>query len=206
MSERVKKWYVPVAYLWALLALFLSGPPILLVLQRIYHFDWSELSDIGQSFTGVSALLSAAALAAVAVSIRMQAREVRLSHATAVYGFQRELIGMALEESDYLACLGSDGLPVDEKKFRIYNTLWLRYYELAFESTNLSPTRIVYALKHERFCNSIVRQHWVSVRENWRDTTNPAFVALVDQAYDAALQAQERESTRESIGQTEDGS
>jgi hypothetical protein len=55
-------------------ALALS-PLFLIVLEASFRVNWTRLSEIGQSYTGVSALLSAAALVGVAFSIRLQTRQ-----------------------------------------------------------------------------------------------------------------------------------
>lgn len=55
-------------YIAALLVTLLAGPPLLLLLLLIYPLDWDPLSTVGQSYAGVSALLSALALIAVATN------------------------------------------------------------------------------------------------------------------------------------------
>jgi hypothetical protein len=174
-------------YTTFMVAAFLVGPPLLLALAGLYRFEWQSLSDIGQSYTGLSALLSAGALAAVAVSMRLQAREDGRGHAIAMYNAQKDLIDRALDEPAFLSCVGLHDLPEGTLSQMAYNTLWLRYYELGYMTGNLDSSRVLYSLKSERFSIPLVRNHWYAVRKNWLENGPRDFVELVDKAYQAAL-------------------
>jgi uncharacterized protein DUF6082 len=174
------------AYGLGLLGLFLLGPSLLLSMRWIYPIDWDPLASVGESYNGISALLSGAALIAVAASIRYQAVEVKISQMVAVHDTQRELIKIALEEPSLLMCVGATDS--DTERQRIYNTLWLRYYELAFVTGNLNPNRLAFVMKNERFVIPSVREHWEKVGEFWRGFAAADFVSIVDDAYREAIQ------------------
>jgi hypothetical protein len=168
---------------------FTLGPPLLVLLRWIYPLDWDPLSSVGQSYTGISALLSAGALVAVALSIRYQARDTRLSHTLAIHDSQRELVRLALDDTDLLPCINASE-EVAERR-RLYNTLWLRYYELAYSTGHISADSLAFVLEHERFVVPLVRDHWKKVSSLWRNAGPPDFVAIVEGAYSAALRRHE---------------
>ena len=173
-------------YAIVILGTFFAGPPLLLLLQRVYPLDWSPLSSIGQSYTGMSALLSAAALVAVAVSIQFQGREVRISQTLAVHDSQRELIKMAFDDPSLLPCIADFAEPDLREKQLTYNTLWLRYYELSYGTGYMSAERLAFVLERERFPLALVREHWEKVGDFWKKFGTPEFVSIVDQSYRAA--------------------
>jgi len=63
--------------------LLVVSPLLLVLMNNVIAVDWSQLSNIGQSFTAVSAILSAGALFAVALTFRLQAKQTRLIQFTA---------------------------------------------------------------------------------------------------------------------------
>ncbi|MGI9003418.1 MAG: DUF6082 family protein [Pseudonocardia sp.] len=192
MSKRLRTIIgTGLVFIMLLSATLLLGPILLLALQRIFPLDWNSLNEIGQSYSGISALLSAAALLAVAASIRLQASEVRIAHTVAVMESQRELLKMALDDSDYLAAVfpAADLVDVPSAKVYAYNTMWLRYYELAFVTGNIDEALLRESMTAERFSIPLVRQHWEVVRPHWEraatdGTPMQTFVAILNSCYE----------------------
>lgn len=60
----------------AFLALVILSPLALRTLARSFDLNWSNLSNVGQTYSAVSALLTALALGGVAISLLYQAKDV----------------------------------------------------------------------------------------------------------------------------------
>ena len=81
----------------AVVVLILLSPLLLRQLGRIGGVDWIRLSYIGQTYGAASATLSALAVAGVAISLFLQARQARATNIQMIRDYQRELLKMALE-------------------------------------------------------------------------------------------------------------
>lgn len=97
----------------AALALVLASPLALTVFEDgAADRDWRRLSEIGQTYGAVSALLSTLALGGVLVSLLLQRQAARLEREQAQRALHVELMRMAIENPDLQACFGpfGDGL------------------------------------------------------------------------------------------------
>ena len=65
------------AILTVLLLLILVSPLFLRTLARAHGINWSQLSDIGQTYGAASAILSGVALVGVSLSLMVQARQAK---------------------------------------------------------------------------------------------------------------------------------
>src|SRR2546430_12427958 len=82
--------------------------PFLLGALGGFGVNWTRLSEIGQTYGAVSAVLSALALGAVAMSVSIQARQARAEQIQAVRGFHLDLVRLQLDDlATYMPCLGS---------------------------------------------------------------------------------------------------
>jgi hypothetical protein len=60
--------------------------------------DWNRLSDIGQAFGGVSAVLSALAFCAIAASLLLQWRQLRMTTVIAARERHFDLVRLAVDD------------------------------------------------------------------------------------------------------------
>jgi hypothetical protein len=90
--QLIRQWSVrSLIALGGAIGVLLVSPLLLAIADALLTVDWARLSEIGQSYTGVSALLSAVALVGVTISIRLQAKQ------TALMQQQRDLPLICLE-------------------------------------------------------------------------------------------------------------
>jgi hypothetical protein len=68
--------------------------------------NWERLSLIGQSYGAISAVLAAAAVIGVALTLILQQRQMRESRRLAIRQFHTDLLAMAIDKPELLA---SDG-------------------------------------------------------------------------------------------------
>jgi hypothetical protein len=80
-----------------LLVVFMS-PLILVGVGELLRLDWTRVTAIGQSYTGISAILSAFALMGVVHSINLQSRQVDITRSQAVRAMQFELLRLAMSD------------------------------------------------------------------------------------------------------------
>ena len=85
-----------------MLALVVISPIALQQLVRIHGVNWTRLSDIGQTYGAVSALLTALALGGVVVSLLYQARDVKAAREQASRTFHHELLKMEMKNPFYM--------------------------------------------------------------------------------------------------------
>lgn len=84
------------------------SPLLLLTVGTLGPGDWSRLSDIGQAYGFTSALLSALALGAVALSMASQARQNRIAHLQAFRAMQADILAIVTSDpKTYLPCYGA---------------------------------------------------------------------------------------------------
>jgi hypothetical protein len=172
-------------------ALLLVSPLLLLIPSVVLDANWQELTDIGQSYTGVAALLSAAALVGVVISIRFQAEQSQLLRRQVARDMQFGLLRLAMADPLYASVFqaapsvqGHD----DHRKI-LFRTQWMRYLEFAFFSGELSEAELQLNLEGDFFANADNRLWWTEVRQYWaarageKPTLHRRFIGKLDQAY-----------------------
>lgn len=134
-----------IATLTIITVLVLFASPLLLVLlDNFMVLDWSRLSSIGQSYTGVSALLSAGTLIAVAVTVQQQSKQTRLARQQATKIMQFELLRLALNEpGTYGPVVGYWESGEGDRNCRqhLFTTMWMWYVSFAYETGEEPETR-----------------------------------------------------------------
>jgi hypothetical protein len=149
------------------LALVLASP---LVLTRFEDGggdrDWRRLSEIGQTYGAVSALLSALALGGVVVSLVLQRQSARLEREQAQRALHIELMRMAIENPDLQDCFGpfGDGLPETERRQWTYINQVVLLSEMRFEVGGVDEAW-VRGSAYELFGSPISRRWWAYVRD-----------------------------------------
>jgi Family of unknown function (DUF6082) len=172
--------------------LLLVSPLLLLIPKALLDANWQELTDIGQSYTGVATLLSAAALVGVVISIRFQVEQTQLLRRQVARDMQFGLLRMAMADPHYAAVFHTDSVPSiqghDDFRKAIFRTQWLRYLEFAFFSGELSDAELQLSLEDDFFGNADNRLWWTEVRQYWtaRASEKPIlhkrYIDILDQA------------------------
>jgi hypothetical protein len=173
-------------------ALLLVSPLLLLIPSVVLDANWQELTDIGQSYTGVAALLSAAALVGVVISIRFQAEQSQLLRRQVARDMQFGLLRLAMADPHYASVFHTDSVPSiqghEDYRKAVFRTQWIRYLEFAFFSGELSEAEIQLGLEDEFFANVDNRLWWSEVRQYWtaraseKPTLHKRYIDILDQA------------------------
>ncbi|MBC6466281.1 hypothetical protein HKK74_12320 [Actinomadura alba] len=102
---------------------------------------WTRRGNIGATYGAAAALLSVLALAGVAVSLVLQARETMVNREQAARAVHTDLLKMAMDDPAYLECWGPYSSSADhtEQRQYLYVNLILSYWESRYELGRTSP-------------------------------------------------------------------
>jgi hypothetical protein len=171
------------------LTIVILSPFLLGALNSFDITDWTRLSEIGQTYGAVSAVLSALALGAVAVSVSIQARQAKAGQIQAVRQFHLDLIRMQLDDlPTYLPCWGPLDLPSPMAQRRhIYTNLVFSYGSMGYNVGEISEPWLRDML-NGMFQSESARRYWLMARGAWvasaaTNRRGRRFVAIVDDEY-----------------------
>jgi hypothetical protein len=100
------------------LVLVILSPFVLRAIATSSGLNWSSLSNVGQTYGAVSALITALALGGVVISLLYRARDVDAARSQAIRTFQFELLRLELEDADLMWASGAPwGAPIPADNF-----------------------------------------------------------------------------------------
>jgi hypothetical protein len=177
------------------LAVVVLSPFLLSGLTGVGSVPWTRLSEIGQTYGAISAVLSALALGGVAVSLFIQARQARASEIQAVRGYHLELVRLQLDDlPTYLPCWGPLDLPgATAQRRHIYTNLMFAYGSMGYGVGEISEPLLRNMLAG-MFRGEFARRYWVAARGAWVASAaerrrGHRFVAIVDDEHRQAVAA-----------------
>lgn len=183
----------------AFFAIVIVSPLALREFGTSAHINWSQLSDIGQTYGAVSALLTAMALAGVVASLLFQARDVRVSKEQAIRTFHHELIRMQLDDPFYMNALGAPThmpVPADQDKVRefLYIHLWVTFWQTFYAMGMMPESQLRSACELELFRGRPGREYWEQARSTrplyTKDRHIQKFYRILDEEYHKAIISQ----------------
>jgi len=149
-----------------ILFLVIISPIALQQLAHVHGIDWLRLSNIGQTYGAVSALLTALALGGVVASLIYQARDVSTARQQANRTFHNELLKMEMDNPLYMDVIGA---PFGQKVgLTDYNSLrqnhfvhmWVLYWEGQYKLREMSDDELRYFAANELFASAAGRRYW----------------------------------------------
>ena len=151
------------------IALILLSPLGLEKFTSVKGVNWAQLSNIGQTYGAVSALIAGIALAAVAISLFLQARSLTLSRTQMMRTFHFDLIKYSIENPELLPSWGFTPEPgsniEDIRRTGFVNILaafWITSYQTGVISADELRGNFTAAFNGEPG-----RKWWINSRENW---------------------------------------
>ncbi|KAA2259513.1 hypothetical protein F0L68_21540 [Solihabitans fulvus] len=182
---------VPLLVLLAL-GVVVASPLALRALDDGSHVDWARLSNIGQTYGAVSAMIAVIALSGVAASLVIQNREAKAARKSALRGLHTDLMRMALDEPLYMDCLGPYLTPsFDTERQHTYVNLLVAHWYAAYEIGETTEAELR-ASALGVFTGMPGRRFWQSARDFWAtaypDRRSLRFFHILDEAYLEAVQ------------------
>lgn len=151
--------------------------------------DWDELSNVGQAYGGVSAILAGLAFCGIACSLLLQWRQVRQSQLMTLRERHFDLVKMGLEDSELLVIPFKGGRPEDMRKWTAYN-LWVSYWAMLWD-TRAADRPTLRGLLYNLFTDPSAAAWWSATRMNgWHLGARGRrikFLAIADEAHRMAL-------------------
>jgi hypothetical protein len=194
---RLSQWFrvaiIAVTSLLALILIVLS--PVALVQLGYLSKNWSQLSNIGQTYGAISALISSLALGGVVVSLIFQARDLRTARNQNIRDFQHRLIRMEMEDPTLMTALGAPwnlAIPAESEKIRqyLYIHMWASYWAGNYSLGELTDSEVKFVAINELFRGKAGREYWASIRSNVLTHSKGKyyrFAQIIDAAYNEAI-------------------
>lgn len=160
-----------------------------------FRINWLKLSNVGQTYGAVSALLSSLALVGVAVSLLYQSRDNQNAREQTTRNLQFELIRMAMGDPSLMTASGAPwdlDIPSDSSSIRqfLYVQLWVSFLGGNFTIGELPESAVRHIAGHELFRSEAGRNYWAAVGQ--AQTANSGgrrrrFFHILDDEYRKAI-------------------
>jgi len=153
-----------------MLVLVIASPFALRQIAKIHGINWMNLSNVGQTYGAVSALLTALALGGVVISLLYQARDVKTGREQASRTFHHELLRMEMEDPFYMDIMAAPwgsqvGLTdYDSLRENHFVHMWVSYWEGQYMLGEISDSTIRYFATSELFTSPAGRRYWSVTR------------------------------------------
>ncbi|BBH70950.1 hypothetical protein ACTI_76350 [Actinoplanes sp. OR16] len=95
--------------------------------------DWSQLSNVGQAYGGVSAVLSALAICGVGVTLLLQNRQTRAEQLLAIKDRQLEILRLSLEKPELTVRNELSPRTTETIMLDMHSNLWVQNWELLWQ-------------------------------------------------------------------------
>jgi hypothetical protein len=126
------------------LILVALSPLALRSLAAVHGFRWGELSNVGQTYGAVSALLVVLGLSGVAITVFLQVRESHHARIEAIRARHYDLVRMAMEDPVYMQASRalSPLRTFDEKRQTIFINLEVQFWLMLWEFNDISESEL----------------------------------------------------------------
>jgi len=155
------------------------------------QLDWNRLSNIGQTYGAVSAIIAAVALLGVVSSLIIQSREAKADRVNAQRAHHTELMRMAMDDPKYMECWGpylTESFVTERQD--VYINLIVAQWYTAHEIGELNDV-LLRATAAPVFASVPGRRYWEASGAFWRDNYSGRrarrFYRILDEAYREAI-------------------
>jgi hypothetical protein len=173
----------------SVLLLIVLSPLALKLVAKKRGIDWSQLSNVGQSYGAISAVLSALAVAGVSVSLIFQAREALSARRQGTRAIHTDLMRMAMDDPAYMECWGNifGDRSHNERRQFLYVNLMIAFWATLWETGDFEERSLREIAANELFSAKPGRQFWESIEGKWYTHATNAhmnrFLKILDEAY-----------------------
>jgi hypothetical protein len=170
-----------------LIAVIVASPLLTYGLSS-YGFNWTVLSNVGQSYGPIATILSGVALIGVVATVNLQSRQTRVLAEQAIRQMQLELMREAWRDPDLLSALEvvPDGQGQKARQHAFLNTYFM-YLRMGLMSGHISESEIE-EISARCFSTSPGALYWQRGEEYLRRHFEDDFVKALDRGYARAQQ------------------
>jgi len=148
-----------IAIVVLILSLLIIISPLGLISFQGLRVDWAALSEIGQAYGGVTAILSTLALCAISASLLLQHRQTSIAQVVAVRNRQLELVKLGIENPDLLSAVVPVGQPESEIRLTAYMNLWVTQWHMGWD-LGWESEQALRRYAAQLFASPIARSWW----------------------------------------------
>jgi hypothetical protein len=154
--------------------------------------DWQQLSDVGQAYGGISAVLSGLALLGIVGTVILQSRQIRETRYLALRDQHQALLRLAMENPRYNEAWGNSPSPPElDRDVTIYTNLVVNWFVTRYV-VGASAAKDVRTNATYFFDGAVGRSYWSYVGKYWlRESQGKEAEALriFHEEYERALRA-----------------
>lgn len=155
--------------------------------------NWVNLSNVGQAYGTISAVLAGLALASVSYSMILQRRDTLAQRQESQRNTHLEISHMALGDPMLLECWGKPSLPAsrspDQFRQHLYCNLLFSTWQTSFKLGTMTSEELS-LVSSQAFLGRPALRFWAAVRDlrpaSYADDKDRRFHILVDEQYFAA--------------------
>ncbi|MFI7470402.1 DUF6082 family protein [Nonomuraea sp. NPDC049646] len=203
MAGTIVKWIGGVVAGLATVVMLLVWPFALNEVAGMTGVKWASLADIGEAYGSAVALLTAASLLVLAVSVAFQVRAARISADATARMLHLELMHFVMEDPSLVQVEGIqwDGTAQRSEHLRqwVYANMQLAHFRTMYDLKEQTAAELRMQMA-ARFTSRIGRQHWESNRTWYRAGArrrhDRQFCDIVDEEYEKAVRAGEATAER----------
>ena len=180
----------------AILALVIASPIALQRIADLHGIKWIRLSNVGQTYGAVSALLTALALGGVVASLLYQARDVKTAREQTSRTIHQELMKMEMEDPFYMTIMGAPTMAsrqqtdYDSLRRHHFIHLWVSFWEGQYVLREMSDSYLRDLVRRNLFVSRAGRQYWSVSRKiklEGSEGRHLRFNRIVDEEYNQAI-------------------
>jgi hypothetical protein len=169
--------------------------PLAIIELAHFRLNWIQLSNIGQTYGAVSALLSSLALAGVTVSLLYQSRNNQTAREQTTRSLQFELLRMAMSDPSLMTASGAPwdlDIPSDSSSIRqfLYIQIWVSFLGGNYTIGELPESAVRHLAAHEIFRSEAGRNYWAAVGQVQTEDSRGRrrkFFCILDDEYNKVM-------------------
>ncbi|MDX2813194.1 DUF6082 family protein [Streptomyces sp. NPDC006207] len=168
MARRVTGFLGLLAAAAVVLAAVLLSPFVLEGISGSRGVDWDRLGQVGAAYGFTSAIVSALALAGVAVSLIVQNRQARAEQIQGIRGYYLELARLELDDMALFQPVwgATDIADQDGRRRHVYADLMMNYAWMGYEIGTI-PEGLLRDMLAGMFTGEAGRDYWSRAGASW---------------------------------------
>ncbi|MFI6547321.1 DUF6082 family protein [Streptomyces prunicolor] len=175
------------------LAVVLLSPFVLEEISGSKGVDWNRLGQVGAAYGFTSAIVSALALAGVAVSLGVQNRQARADQVQGIRSYYLELVRLELDDMALFQPVWGDTDidDPDQRKRHVYADLMMNYAWMGFEIGTIRES-LLRDMLAGMFTGEAGRNYWSRAHPSWIASSSGSrvgrrFLAIVGEEHARAV-------------------